>query len=40
MLAAPSGTEIEIRVDGPDAETALHELIELVKSGFGENGAP
>jgi phosphocarrier protein len=39
MLAAPTGTSIEIRVEGTDEETALQDLVELVKSGFGENGA-
>lgn len=39
MLAAPTGTSIEIRVEGTDEGKALQDLVELVKSGFGENGA-
>jgi phosphocarrier protein len=37
MLAAPSGTEIVIEADGPDAEAALKDLLDLVRSGFGED---
>ena len=36
MLVAHKGCEIEIRVDGPEAETALAALVDLVKDGFGE----
>jgi len=37
MLAAPRGTEILIEVDGRDAEHALRDLVDLVRSGFGED---
>jgi len=37
MLAATQGTEIEIvAVDGPDAESAVRELVSLVESKFQE----
>jgi phosphocarrier protein HPr len=36
MLAATQGTEIEITCDGDDAQQALDELTELVKSQFEE----
>lgn len=38
MLAAPSGTIVEIRTEGADEDTALEHLVELVRTGFGENG--
>jgi phosphotransferase system HPr (HPr) family protein len=34
MLAATQGTEIEIRAVGDDADDALRELVDLVKSKF------
>jgi phosphocarrier protein len=37
MLAAPCGTELSIETEGRDAEDAMRALIELVRSGFGEN---
>lgn len=36
MLAAEFGSEITIRAQGPDAETAVTALVDLVASGFGE----
>jgi len=37
-LAAARGDGVVIEVDGPDEETALETLRDLLKSGFGENG--
>ena len=37
MLAAEYGVEITVRAAGPDAETAVNELIALVEQGFGED---
>ncbi|MDP7005672.1 MAG: HPr family phosphocarrier protein [Phycisphaerales bacterium] len=36
MLAATEGTTLTINAEGADAEDALSELVELVKSGFYE----
>ncbi len=36
MLAATEGTTLTINADGNDSETAIAELVELVKSGFNE----
>ncbi|HSH44232.1 MAG TPA: HPr family phosphocarrier protein [Longimicrobiales bacterium] len=36
MLAAERGAEIVIRATGPDAETAVEALCELVNGRFGE----
>ncbi len=36
MLAAGKGTELEIRVDGPQEEVCLRELIKLVENKFYE----
>ncbi len=36
LLAATSGTRIEITAQGSDAREALQILVELVKSGFEE----
>lgn len=36
MLAGTCGTEIEIAVSGSDEELALRTLVDLVRSGFGE----
>jgi phosphocarrier protein len=35
-LAAKKGTRLKLSASGDDAETALAELSELVRSGFGE----
>ena len=35
-LAAVQGTELTIKVTGPDAEQTLSALVELVDQGFGE----
>jgi phosphocarrier protein len=37
MLAAPCGTEISLEVEGSDAEDAMRTLLDLVRSGFGED---
>ncbi len=37
MLAAGQGSKLRIRCDGADAEEAMEELEELVKSGFNED---
>lgn len=39
MLAASQGCEIELAAQGPEAETALNRLCELVEDGFGENAS-
>ena len=39
MLAASLGCSIKISAEGADAESALAELVALVKNGFGENDA-
>ncbi|MBS1261265.1 MAG: Phosphocarrier protein HPr [Calditrichaeota bacterium] len=36
MLAAGQGASLEIRCDGPDEETCLAELVELVNNKFYE----
>ncbi|MBN1257907.1 MAG: HPr family phosphocarrier protein [Planctomycetes bacterium] len=38
MLGAECNTTLHIHTRGNDAEEALQSLIELVESGFGENG--
>jgi phosphocarrier protein len=35
LLAAPTGTEIEIEAEGPDAEAAVERLEALFKDRFG-----
>lgn len=35
-LGIVGGTEIRIIVDGPDEETALNVLVDLVENGFGD----
>ena len=37
MLAAPMGSSIQIRAEGPDAEDAVTALAALVDDGFGES---
>ena len=37
MLAAECGSDLVIRADGEDAESAVEELAALVRSGFGED---
>jgi phosphocarrier protein len=37
MLAAECGSEITIRADGADSETAVAELVRLVENRFGED---
>lgn len=35
-LAAACGTALRLRIDGPDEQSALAELVELVQGRFGE----
>ena len=37
MLGAAIGSDIELIVDGTNAETVLAELVALVEDGFGED---
>jgi len=37
MLAAGQGSKLRIRYEGPDADKAMEELEELIKSGFNED---
>src|SRR5215469_12147120 len=37
MLAAGQGSKLRIRCEGPDADKAIEELEELIKSGFNED---
>ena len=37
LLAAPMGSSIRVCAKGPDAETAVAALAELVEDGFGES---
>lgn len=37
MLAAEKGSEVTVEVNGPDEESALHEIIRVIDSGFGED---
>ncbi|MEK7990590.1 MAG: HPr family phosphocarrier protein [Thiotrichaceae bacterium] len=36
LLAAGKGTEVELSVSGEDEEEAFKKIVELIKSGFGE----
>ncbi len=36
MLAAERGTQLVLRAEGPDADTALDALVTLIADGFGE----
>jgi len=36
LLAAPKGTSLVVSADGPDEVVAVEALVELVRSGFGE----
>ncbi len=36
MLAAATGSELELEATGPEAEAAIAALIDLVAGGFGE----
>jgi phosphocarrier protein HPr len=40
MLAAEQGVELTLTASGGDAEAALDALVQLVNSGFGEEGDP
>lgn len=35
-LAASQGTELEIRIEGPDEDDALREIEQIFANGFGE----
>ena len=37
MLAAGQGSKLQIRCEGPDAESALEEIEELIKGRFNED---
>ena len=37
LLAAPQGSFIHVRAEGPDAEDAVSALTRLVQGGFGES---
>jgi phosphocarrier protein HPr len=37
LLAAPRGSVVRIRADGPDERDAVSALASLVESGFGED---
>ena len=37
MLAAGQGSKLRIRCEGPDADKAIEELEELIKTGFNED---
>lgn len=39
MLAAEQGVELVLKASGAQADVALQALVELVHSGFGEEGA-
>ena len=36
MLAAEKGVELLVEADGPDAESAVNAVVELIQSGFDE----
>lgn len=36
MLAAPKGTQINVRCEGPEADLAIAALTELIRGRFGE----
>lgn len=36
MLAAAKGSQVSIRIEGDDAEEAMHALSELIENKFGE----
>ena len=35
-LAAPKGTRLKLKLDGPDEEDAARQLVEFFEQGFGE----
>lgn len=37
LLAAPQGTDLEVRVEGPDEEAAMAAVAQLIEDGFGED---
>ncbi len=38
MLAAEMGSELTVEVNGPDEDQALADILNVIGSGFGENG--
>jgi len=36
-LAAPKGSTVQLRIDGPDEQSALTELVGLIEGRFGED---
>ncbi len=36
MLAAEQGSTLTVEVDGPDEKEAMEAIVEVIKSGFGE----
>ena len=37
LLAAPQGTDLEVRVEGADEEAAMAAVARLIEDGFGED---
>lgn len=37
LLAAPQGTDLEVRVEGSDEEAAMAAVAQLIEDGFGED---
>ena len=37
MLAAHQGSNITVKATGPDAESSVEAVAELIENGFGEN---
>lgn len=37
LLAAPQGTDLEVRVEGADEEAAMAAVAQLIEDGFGED---
>lgn len=37
LLAAPQGTELEVRIEGDDEEAAMTAVAHLIEDGFGED---
>jgi phosphocarrier protein len=37
LLAAPQGTDLEVRIEGPDEDSAMAAVARLIEDGFGED---
>jgi len=37
LLAAPQGTDLEVRIEGSDEEAAMAAVARLIEDGFGED---